>query len=203
MANYKKKFVAVPALPNTDDFVREKIIFSLLGTSDFKYIDGILYKFYRSRIDVILLDLPLKDGGDEGEDIYDYAKRGLKRYLKKLFYLFKEIMCTKLKESKLNLTRGNESKTQANEMRKLANKLIVSILDKKLKAKDCVDWYLTDTDYVSPFIESLITENNGHYYLKNADIKSIDFKLALISCFWFFNDSHALIFERKMLEFYQ
>lgn len=44
----------------------------------------------------------------------------------------------------------------------------------------------------------LIQKQKGRYFLKNNDTDSIDYKLALFSCFSFYQEENAKLFELKM-----
>ena len=63
-----------------------------------------------------------------------------------------------------------------------------------------IDRYITKMPFISPLIMRLLNKRKGHFYLKNNDLNSLDYKFALFSCFWFLNDYNTKLFELKLLQ---
>ncbi len=76
---------------------------------------------------------------------------------------------------------------------------------KRINIGDAIpfDQYFEDLPYISPFLMRLIKNNKGKFYLKNDDCDSLDYILALFSCFEFINPHYIKLFEMKMLKWEQ
>ncbi len=80
-----------------------------------------------------------------------------------------------------------------------AIKFVLAIKLKGLRQGGRVDRYIAKMPFISPLLMRLLNKRKGHFYLKNNDLNSLDYKFALFSCFQFMNDYNTKLFELKML----
>lgn len=157
------------------------------------------FELYRDKIDCIFDKVPIdKSFEDNGEDIYHY-KYGLYDYIKSIYSLFKEIITTEITPDFFATVPDIlDEGTKRIYYTKVIN-FVLAIKLKWLRQGSRIDRYVKDLPLISPLIMRLIKKDKGHFYLKNNDMNSLDYKLALFSCFRFFNEEHAKIFELKAL----
>lgn len=157
------------------------------------------FELYRDKIDCIFDKVPIdKSFEDNGEDIFHY-KFGLYDYIKSLYPLFKEIITTEITPDFFATVPDIlDEGTKRIYYTKVIN-FVLAIKLKWLRQGSRIDRYVKDLPLISPLIMRLIKKHKGHFYLKNNDINSLDYKLALFSCFRFFNEENAKLFELKAL----
>ena len=80
-----------------------------------------------------------------------------------------------------------------------ATKFVLAIKIRSLRQGGRIDRYIKNMPFISPILMRLIRTYKKHYYLKNSDTTSLDYKLALLSCFQFMSDYNTKLFELKML----
>lgn len=176
---------------------KENMLFNGDQTTDF---DNLCFEVFRDRIDYLFTDVPIdKSYNDNSTDIYHY-KYGLYEFVKNLYPLFKAIIETEVTPDLFTAACDIPDMEVKRDYYIKAIKFILAIKLKGLRQGGRVDRYIVNMPFVSPFIIRLIKKNKGHYYLKNNNLYSIDYKFALFSCFQFLNDFNTKVFELKMLQ---
>lgn len=164
-----------------------------------KVYNEFCFELYRDKMDSIFAKVPINDDIESDYDIFPY-KYGIYEYLKKLYELFQEIIKVGV-SSEFFETIPNINPTQEkNIYYAKVTEFITAIKLKGLRKGSRVDRYFKGLSFLSPFIQRLIKIHNGHYILKNNDTDSLDYKLALLSCFRFYNEQNAKLFEMKILQ---
>lgn len=162
--------------------------------------DALCFEVFRDRIDYLFTDVPIdKSFDDDGEDIYHY-KYGWYDYIKGIYPLFKAIIETEVTPDLFAAAcdvLDNEVKRDYYER---ATKFVLAIKQKGLRQGGRVDRYVIKMPFIPPLIMRLLKKYKGHFYLKNNDLNSLDYKFALLSCFWFLNDYNTKLFELKLLQ---
>lgn len=113
--------------------------------------------------------------------------------------MFKEIITTEVQPDLFSAVPDILDKTELRIYYQKVTKFVTAIRLKRLKQGGCVDRYVKDMSFISPFVMRLLKRKKHRYLLKNSDTNSIDYKLALLSCFQFMNDYNTKLFELKML----
>ena len=162
--------------------------------------DEICFALYRDKIDDIFFEAPKYSDSynDYDEDIYHY-KHGLYEYLKELYPLFREIIAVEVTPDFFDTIPDTIDKTEQRQYDNKITKFITAIKLKHLRQGSCVDRYIKDLPFVSPLILRLLNKHKGRYRLANNNTDSIDYKLALLSCFRFYSSHNAKLFELKLL----
>ena len=157
-------------------------------------------ELYKDKIDCIFHKAPIdKSYEQNNKDIFHY-KYGLYDYLKGIYPLFKEIIKTEVTPDLFTAVPNILDEDTKLIYYARVFKFILAIKNKMLRQGRRIDRYIKDLPLISPLIMLLIKKQKEHFYLKNSDINSLDYKLALLSCFQFFNEDNAKLFELKMLK---
>lgn len=125
-------------------------------------------------------------------------KYGLKDYLYELYPLFYEITQTEVEPDLFEPTYTILDRVQAVFYHKAASKFICAIKTKGLRQGSRVDRYIKEMPYISEYIDRLLKRDKGHYLLKDSNTDDLNYKLALLSCFSYYNLDNAKLFELKM-----
>ncbi len=157
------------------------------------------FELYRSKVDLLFTKIPIDKSFEDDGDIYRY-KYGWYEYLKNLYTLFKEIIKTEIKPDLFTAVPDLLDETEKRNYYITASKFLLAIKTKGLRQGGRIDRYIKTLPFISPLIMRLIKKQKGHFYLKNNDINSLDYKLALLSCFRFMNEDNAKLFELKTLK---
>ena len=80
----------------------------------------------------------------------------------------------------------------------MMTKFISAIKIKKLRQGSRIDRYINKITYRSVYLERLIKPYKGHYLLANSNTESLDYKLAVLSCFMFCTSENEKLFELKI-----
>ncbi len=157
------------------------------------------FELYRSKIDLLFSKIPIDKSFEEDGDIYHY-KYGWFEYLKNLYHLFKEIIKTQVEPDLFAAVPDLLDETENRIYYAAVSKFVLAIKTRGLRQGGRIDRYIKNINFLSPLIQRLIKKQKGHFYLKNNDINSLDYKLALLSCFRFMNKDNAKLFELKILQ---
>ncbi len=157
------------------------------------------FELYRGKIDVLFSDIPVNKSLEEDNDIYHY-KHGWYEYLKDLYPLFEEIIKTEVTPDLFTAVPDLLNITEIQNYYITASKFVLAIKTRGLRQGGRIDRYVKTLPFISPLIMRLIKKQKGHFYLKNSNIKSLDYKLALLSCIRFYNEENAKLFELKALQ---
>ncbi len=157
------------------------------------------FELYRNKVDVTFDNVPVDRSCEDDGDIYHY-KYGWYEYLKNLYPIFEEIMKTEVVPDLFAAVPDLLDETEKRNYYMVVPKFVLAIKTKGLRQGGRIDRYIKKINFIPPLIQRLIKKRKGHYYLKNSDINSLDYKLALLSCFRFMNEDNAKLFELKMLQ---
>lgn len=158
------------------------------------------FELYRSKIDILFTEIRIdKSFDDDNGDIYHY-KHGWYEYLKNLYSLFEEIIKTEVTPDLFTAVPDLLNRTEIQNYYITVSKFVLAIKTRGLRQGGRIDRYVKTLPFISPLIMRLIKKQKGHFYLKNSDIKSLDYKLALLSCIRFYNEENAKLFELKALQ---
>ncbi len=158
------------------------------------------FEIYSDRIGYLLTDIPIDQSFEkEDGDLYHYHY-GWYEYLKNLYPIFEEIIKTEVTPDLFAAVPDLLDETEKQNYYNAASEFVLAIKTKELKQGGRIDRYMKEMNFISPLIQRLIKKQKKHYYLKNSDINSLDYKLALLSCFRFMNEDNAKLFELKMLQ---
>ncbi len=161
-------------------------------------IEKLYYEVYGAKVTYIFDGAPISKEFEDDDAISHY-KYGLYEYLKGLYATFREIMMTEVEPDLYATVPDILDREEQKAYYFKATRFIKAIKLKKLKQGGCVDRYVKDLPFISPFIMRLLVKRKGRFLLKNNNPESIDYQLALFSCFRFYSASHAKLFELKML----
>ncbi len=159
-------------------------------------IEKLYYEVYDNKVNYIFDGARISKEFDDDEIYhYKYDIRILKRVIRNL----REIMTTEIKPDLYATVPDILDKEELRAYYFKATRFVKAIKLKKLKQCNCVDRYVKDLPFLSPFIMRLLIKRKGRYLLKNNNTDSLDYRLALFSCFRFYNENNAKLFELKML----
>lgn len=157
------------------------------------------FELYIERISYLFYKIPIDKSFEEEDGIAHY-KYGWYEYLNNLYPLFVEIIKTEVQPDLFAaIPELLDFKQQLNYY-DTVSRFVLAIKTKGLRQGGRIDRYVKNMNFISPLIKRLIITRKGHYYLKNSNINSLDYKLALFSCFRFMNEDNAKLFELKILK---
>lgn len=178
---------------------KENMLFGSVKNDQPIDFDKLCFEVFRDRIDFLFTDVPIdKSFDDDGEDIYHY-KYGWYEYIKSIYPLFKEIIKTEVTPDLFATVPDVLDNEVKRDYYGKATKFVLAIKLKGLRQGGRIDRYIAKMPFISPLLMRLIRKDKGHFYLKNNDLNSLDYKFALLSCFQFMNDYNTKQFELKML----
>lgn len=155
--------------------------------------------FYVDQIELLFENAPKHKRVPEDEGVPPY-KYGLQEYLQSLYELFKEIALTEVQPDFFDLIYQLSNKVELVGNYASIKRFVAAIKMKKLKQGSRIDRYIKSITYRSEYLNRLIKEHKGHYLLANNNTDSLNYKLALLSCFTFCNADNARLFELKIKE---
>lgn len=170
------------------------------GVIDYDNSEDLYYEVYGDKVSVIFADVPVVKGYEDDDDPIFHFKNGLYEYLKELYHMFRAIMATEVQPDLFSAVPDLLDETERRTYYAAVTAFIVAIRLKKLKRGSCVHRYLKGLPFLSPLLMRLIEKKGNRLVLKTDDTDCLDYKLALLSCFRFYNENHAKLFEQKMLE---
>ena len=138
------------------------------------------FKLYADNVNKIFSHAPKAAGTNEDYAILPF-KYGLQDYLYRLYPLFRQVVITGLLPDLFCPPNVIDTDDYYLKVRKF----VAAIKLKQLRQGSRIDRYIKDLPALSPYVARLIKYYKGHYLLANSDIESIDYKLALLSCFTF------------------
>ncbi len=165
-----------------------------------KDFDFCCFDYYKDRVEYIFQGCPISKDIEEEENDIEHYKNGLYEYLKGLYPIFAEIIKTEVTPDLFAATPNMLQEPALSIYYAQIMKFIKAIKLKHLRQGGCVDRYVKDMPLLSPFIKRLIKKHKGHFLLANSNTDSLDYILALFSCFRFYNEENAKLFELKMLQ---
>ena len=196
----KRAFASLSETILKNTHQKENMLFGSVKPDEPTDFNTICFEVFRDRIDYLFTDVPIdKSFDDDGEDIYHY-KYGWYDYIKGIYPLFKAIIETEVTPDLFAVAcdvLDNEVKRDYYER---ATKFVLAIKQKGLRQGGRVDRYVIKMPFIPPLIMRLLKKYKGHFYLKNNDLNSLDYKFALFSCFCFLNDYNTKLFELKLLQ---
>ena len=154
-------------------------------------------EFYNEQVSRIFENAPKRKGADEETSIISF-KYGLKEYLEELYPIFAEILSMDVRPTFFELLAELTEKSERVYNIAMMTKFISAIKIKKLRQGSRVDRYINKVTYRSVYLERLIKPYKGHYLLANSNTESLDYKLALLSCFMFCTSENEKLFELKI-----
>ncbi len=165
--------------------------------------DSICFDIFIDRIDYVFTDIPINKSIKEDELDIQHYKYGIYEHIKSIYHIFKEIIATDIDDEPFDIALDILDKNTMREYYTRAIKFILAIRLKRLRQGRRIDRYINTLPYINPLLMRLIKKNKGHYYLKNSDFYSLDYTLALFSCFQFMSDYNTKLFELKILKWEQ
>ena len=153
--------------------------------------DSFLWTFYNEQAEQIFA----KASCSHLMAILPAYKRKLSEYLKELFPLFCDVMQTEIPDPiQLDFFREPVDLRSLSDLRDFLSVILL----KGLRQGKRVDRYLKSLLPLTGYLRRLIRERNGHFYLENSDIQSLDYRLTLLSCFSFLSPENNHIFALKL-----
>lgn len=144
-----------------------------------KFIDEkVCFRLYADNVNKIFAHAPKAAGTSEDYAILPF-KYGLQDYLYRLYPLFRRILIT----GALPDLFCPPNVIDTDDYNAKVRKFVAAIRLKQLRQGSRIDRYTKDLPALSPYVARLIKYYKGHYLLANSDIESLDYKLALLSCF--------------------
>lgn len=142
--------------------------------------EEVCFRLYADNVNKIFAHAPKAAGTSEYYAILPF-KYGLQDYLYRLYPLFRQIVITGALPDLFCPPNVIDTGDYYTKVRKF----VAAIKFKQLRQGSRIDRYIKDLPALSPYVARLIKPYKGHYLLANSDIESIDYKLALLSCFTF------------------
>lgn len=152
---------------------------NILPTTPFVGED-VCFRLYADNVDEIFARAPKAAGTSKDYAILPF-RYGLQDYLYRLYPLFRRIVITGALPDLFCPPSGIDSGDYYAKIRKF----VAAIKLKQLRQGSRIDRYIKELPALSPYVARLIKPYKGHCLLANSDIESIDYKLALLSCFTF------------------
>lgn len=144
-----------------------------------KFIDEkVCFRLYADNVNKIFAHAHKAAGTSEDYAILPF-KYGLQDYLYRLYPLFRRILIT----GALPDLFCPPNVIDTDDYNAKVRKFVAAIRLKQLRQGSRIDRYTKDLPALSPYVARLIKYYKGHYLLANSDIESLDYKLALLSCF--------------------
>lgn len=180
---------------------KENILFGSVKPDQTIDFNALCFEVFRDRIDYLFTDVSIDNRfeDDDGDDIFHY-KYGWYDYIKGIYPLFKAIIETEVTPDLFTAVPDVLDKDVKRDYYEKATKFVLAIKLKGLRRGGRIDRYIAKMPFISPILMRLLNKRKGHFYLKNNDLNSLDYKFALFSCFWFLNDYNTELFELKMLQ---
>lgn len=175
------------------DFIKN----SCVAEIDF---DTCCFNYFKDRIEYMFEGAPISKYIDEDENDIEHYKNGLYEYLKGLYPMFTEIIKTNVEPDLFAAVPNILDKVALHNYYKQIMRFVKAVKMKHLRQGGSIDRYVKEMPLLSPFIRRLVRKHKGHFVLANSDTDSLDYKLALFSCFRFYNEENAKLFELKMLQ---
>ena len=146
-----------------------------------KFIDEkVCFRLYADNVNKIFAHAPKAAGTSEDYAILPF-RYGLQDYLYRLYPLFRRIVIT----GALPDLFCPPNIIDTDDYNAKTRKFVAAIKLKQLRQGGRIDRYMKDLPALSPYVARLIKPYKGHCLLANSDIESLDYKLALLSCFTF------------------
>lgn len=175
------------------DYIRQSCVAELA-------FDKCCFDYFKDRVEYIFEGTPISKDIEDDENNIEHYKNGLYEYLKNLYPIFAEIIKTDIEPDLFAATPNMLEKAELSIYYAQIMKFVKAIKMKHLRQGSCVDRYVKDMPLLSPFIKRLLKKRKGRFLLANSDTDSLDYKLALFSCFRFYSEENAKLFELKMLQ---
>ncbi len=154
-------------------------------------------RFFIEQVEAMFVKAPKKKKSSDDAGFPQY-KYGLLEYLQTLYEIYKEIAAIPIQTDALDIYFDFADEHEFARKDELIKKFIVAIKTKGLRKGSRIDRYVKPITYRSGYLNRLIKECNGHYILINSDTESLDYKLALLSCFSFLRHQDKELFELKI-----
>ncbi len=139
---------------------------------------NVCFRLYADNVNKIFARAPKAAGTSKDYAILPF-KYGLQDYLYRLYLFFRKIVIT----GALPDLFCPPSSIVSDDYYINVRKFVAAIRLKQLRQGSRIDRYIKDLPALSPYIARLIKPYKGHYLLANSNIESLDYKLALLSCF--------------------
>ena len=178
------------------DFDGDYIENGFVKDIDFDYC---CFDYYRDKIEYIFCDYPIAKGYEDDDNDLEHYKNGLYEYLKDLYPIVVEIIKTDIEPNLFATVPDILNKSERTAYYAKTTKFVTAIKTKHLRQGGRIDRYVKELPFLSPFVNRLIKKHKGHFLLANSDTNSLDYKLALLSCFCFFSSENAKLFALKTL----
>lgn len=156
------------------------ITYETINTTEPFIGEDVCFRLYADNVNEIFARAPKATGTSEDYAILPF-KYGLQDYLYRLYPLFRRIVIT----GALPYLFCPPNVIDTDDYNAKVRKFVAAIRLKQLRKGSRIDRYINDLPALSPYVARLIKPYKGHYLLANSDIESIDYKLALLSCFTF------------------
>lgn len=163
--------------------------------------EEIYFDLFRSKADKVFAKAPkhkMTRVYDDSLDIMPY-KNGLYEYLKKVYDIFRDVITFDAACSIEKNVSNNASYLKNTDYFEKLTEFIADIKIRPIGIGTCVDKYLKDLPYISPYVQRLVTKEDGHFYLTENDAQKTEYITALFSCFDFSTEYNTKLFESRML----
>ena len=151
--------------------------------------------FYVEQVKRIFARAPKCRTNDE--DLLKY-KYGLGEYLEGLYSLFLEVLSVEPRENSADLFTAISERQSCFESNTACTCFLFALKIKKLRHGSRIDRYIHSIPFPNDYVRRLFQVRKGHYILTNADTDSLDYKLALLSCFTFYTAENQAAFMQKL-----
>ena len=133
----------------------------------------------------------------DDEDLLKY-KYSLGEYLEGLYSLFLEVLSVEPREGCADLFTPFSERQSCFESNTACAHFLFALKIKKLRRGSRIDRYINSIPFPNEYVRRLIESRKGHYILTNADTESLDYKLALLSCFTFYTAENQAALAEKI-----
>lgn len=158
--------------------------------------DRLLKEHFADKINVVFQSAPKKGYDTDDDGLYNF-KYGIKEYIWELYPLYIKILNTEIEHDPFDIVKIFPDRASETACYEKISKFVVSIWTKGLKQGSCVDRYVKDLPYIPYFVKQLLKIQKNRRLLANSDSRSINYKLAILSCIQFMNPTHTRLFELK------
>ncbi len=159
--------------------------------------DYFYQQFYIDQVNMIFHTAPTNSKKFRADGLFDF-KSDLCDYLSNLFSLFKEILETPVTYTPFDLITPQTAQLDHMKFWVKAQYVMTAVKVKKLHNGSCINRYVANLSYCTDYFNRLIKKEKQDFYIINTNCESLDYKLALLSLFFFETPENQKLFELKM-----
>ena len=112
--------------------------------------------------------------------------------------MFLEVLSVEPREGCADLFTPFSERQSCFESNTACAHFLFALKIKKLRRGSRIDRYINSIPFPNEYVRRLIESRKEHYILTNSDTESLDYKLALLSCFTFYTAENQAALAEKI-----